>query len=195
MFGDAGNNITYVLQEDQHIRGTIAGFESYLFVTSDKYIRMHRMHTGDGITYLDGRAYVSDGVSDMTVNPPAYQMEGSSGSFCMKRPALSARKDILSFFNRLCMEKGMGDLSSSRFACTMVEIKDKEKHYVREQYKWAADDVCETFMEWCRKEERIGVCVEHLEETDRLPHVHFLYERRGNERNRLQIHLMGLLRK
>lgn len=183
MFEQAAHNIVYIVNLDYPLSGVMTNFEVYMFVTKDRFIEEHRMLEGGR---LDGRIYVVDGESRIVSNRQNSILGSEAGSFCVEYPDVDRRSYLMRFFNAVGSRKGLGNPSSKRYSCAMVDLEDTLRMYRAADYVPSAHALCDVFLKWCLDNHRVGACVEHLEQGSRYPHVHFLYERGNRQHEEFQ---------
>lgn len=153
--------------EDYPLDGNITFFEAYMFVTTDKFLTEHG-DVENGVVVAGNTGCVSFGDwSDLGI-----------------------RKKMLSLFNQNLKQVISNFPSPDKVSCTMIEFDGDigDMNAVMNTVQQLQD----IFVQWCIAENRVGACVPHVYQLNRVPHVHLLYQRANGKHDEFQTYLMSL---
>lgn len=166
-------NFSLQLGEDYPLSKSITAFESYMFITTPKWIAEH--------DYLDAQMYISLFKSD------AIQNENCTSP--------DRRKAMEKEANLLMKEYGISPVSNgNKLGCFIGDFVFSDP-YPDNQHKFDIylknlntlyTDLEFAILDYTRKNDSFAVMVSHFFQDNRYPHVHVLYQKPPKKRNDLQ---------
>lgn len=175
--------------EDYPLAGDVTNFEAYMFVTTAKHMASHRLVKVGREQCLDGTVYVIDGKEKENGETLTQMLASEKGSIISVRPGLQSRKDMQSLFNKILVRRGVSFPDPNDLSCVLVDLVEEAGEYDPDEYTDVANAVCKKFVQWCRENDRAGSAVQYLEQGNRPPHIHFLYQRSKGRHGEFQVWL------
>lgn len=161
---------------DYPLNGPITYFEAYMFATTDAHMDEHVLF--DDIT--------------KAIHGSILLVDKDGATTLLNNPTLDKRRAALTSFNGMLKSKPLDFPNAKKLSCVMIDLEDKSDLYVSKGYRDFLLQLTSIFMNWCQTNQRIGACVHHQEQKDRVPHLHLLYERAPRKHNEFQKHLVSL---
>lgn len=159
------STIELVMGNDYPLDGSITGFEAYMFITTPKFISEHSNVT-DGVVIDGAKGVVSEKGWDN----------------------LDTRKKMLTLFNNKLKTRITNFPKGAMVSCLLIDL-DITEDTTDEEINEHIEIITNAFIEWCTENDRAGACVPHLYQGNRLPHLHFLYNRGRGKHDEFQKYL------
>lgn len=145
------------IQKDYPLNGVLTGFEPYIFITTKKFIAQHEKFDKLYINVCSGE------------NKDTYLLGD-----------LQSRKDALHNFN-VYMINAVGHFPKvSDVSCFMMYLRAENKEEdIDECYGSVYDTISLLAELFCKERNCVLAMVPHFHQGREMPHIHFLYSRKG----------------
>ena len=152
--------------EDYPLFGALTSFEAYMLATTEKQIEKQASLELCEAVVVNGKEWVKRFSLD----------------------ELKDRKNVLSLFNATVKEKKIA-LAPNNFSCFLIDITTNDNTISIEEAETAYNEIIEHSIEWLKENDRVALVAQHFYQYNRVPHIHFLYERKKRKHNELQEYL------
>lgn len=154
--------------EDYQLNGIITNFESYMFATTEKFIKEHTCFDEEIVIIDDTNAVHTISMTD-----------------------LRDRKTALTHFNSLAKSRIPSIPKPDGLSCCMVDIIDDTGRYLENEVQDGYKVLKDMFIKWMTANNRVAVMVQHFYQGRRVPHVHILYQREKGKHSEFQRYCLG----
>lgn len=159
------------IRPDYPLKGELANFEAYMFITTNKFIGQHEQLPETEIMVMDGER--SEGYNLQHVRQ---------------------RKDALHNFN-VYITRRMGHYPKAREVSCFILYFDPDNlgEDNDESYLSVYLTIRKMAAEYCKERGVAMAMVPHFHQGDNMPHLHILYQRNGNKDSEFQKYIQEKL--